>query len=122
MREPESVDEELEALGLALRRLPTPMAPEALVARVRTLAHLELAGRADERLSRLVTAFLLLFSWTITLLAFFTARLLSGESPLASVTASSLSWPAAYFVFAWIPGVALLAVLGFHARKERTLA
>lgn len=119
MREREKLDEELEVLGLALQRLPTPMPPEALVSRVRRLAHLELAGRADERLSRLVMAFLLLFSWTTSLFAFLAARLLSGESLLGSVTGSSLSWSVAYFVFAWISGVALLVVLGFHARKER---
>lgn len=122
MRERDSLDEELEVLGLELRRLPTPMPPEALVSRVRRLAHLELAGRADERLSRLVMAFLLVFSWTTSLFAFLAARLLSGESLLGSVTGSSLSWSVAYFVFAWISGVAFLVVLGFHARKERRLA
>jgi hypothetical protein len=122
VRERESLDEELEALGLGLRRLPTPMPPEALVSRVRRLAHLELAGRADERLGRLVMAFLLLFSWTMSLFAFLAARLLGGESLLGSVTGSRLSWPVAYFVFAWISGVALLFVLGFHVRKERRLA
>lgn len=122
MSEHESPDEELEALGLGLRRLPTPMPPEALVSRVRRLAHLELAGRADERLGRLVMGFLLLFSWAMTLLGVLTARLLGGESLLGSATGSRLSWPAVYLVFAWIPGVALLVVLGFHTRKERRLA
>lgn len=122
MRERESLDEELEVLGLELRRLPTPMPPEALVSRVRRLAHLEFAGRADERLSRLVVAFLLLFSWTMSLFGFLAARLLSGEDLLGSVTGRGLSWSLAYFVFAWISGVALLFVLGFHARKERRLA
>lgn len=122
MRERESLDEELEALCLGLRRLPTPMPPEALVSRVRRLAHLELAGRADERLSRLVMAFLLFFSWTMSFIAFLAARLLGGEGLLGSVTGARVSWPVAYFVFAWISGVALLVVLGFHVRKERRLA
>jgi len=120
--ERESLDEELEALGLELRRLPTPMPPEALVSRVRWLAHLELAGRADEGLSSLVMAFLLLFSWTLSLFGFLVARLLSGEALLGGVTGPTLSWSVAYFVFAWISGVALLVVLGVHARKERRLA
>lgn len=66
MRERDSLDEELEVLGLELRRLPTPMPPEALVSRVRRLAHLELAGQADERLGQLIMGFLLVFSWTIS--------------------------------------------------------
>jgi hypothetical protein len=122
VRERESLDEDLEVLGRELRRLPTPMPPEALVSRVRRLAHLDLAGRADERLSRLVMAFLLVFSWTISLVAFLAARLLSGEGLLGIVTGPRLSWSVAYFVFAWISGVALLVVLGLHARKERRLA
>lgn len=119
MRERESLDEELEVLGRELRRLPTPMPPEALVSRVRRLAHLELAGRADERLSRLVLVFLLLFSWTVTLFPFLALRLLTGESLLGSATASTVSWSAAYVISAWISGAAVLALLGFHVRKER---
>jgi hypothetical protein len=122
VREGESPDEEMEALSLELRRLPTPLPPEALVSRVRRLAHLELAGEADERLSRLVMVFLLLFSWAVSLFTFFAVRLLSGVNLLGSVTGSTLSWSAAYFVYAWISGAAILVLMGFYARKERRLA
>lgn len=122
MNQRESFDEDLEVLGAELRRLRTPMPPEALVSRVRSLAHLQLAGGADERLSRWVMGALLLFSWTISIFIFLTARLVRGDGLLASMTGSTLSWPVVYFVLAWISGVALLAVLGFHARKERRLA
>jgi hypothetical protein len=122
VRERESLDEELEVLSLELRRLPTPMPPEALVSRVRRLAHLELAARADDRLNRLVLVFLLLFSWTVSLFAFLAVRLLSGESLLGSATGSTLSWSVAYLVSAWISGAAMLVLLGFHVRKERRLA
>ena len=122
MRERESLDEGLEVLSLELRRLPTPMPSEALVSRVRRLAHLELAGQADERLDRLVLVFLLLFSWTVSLFALLAVRLLSGESLLGSATGSMLSWSVAYFVSAWISGAAVLVLLGFHVRKERRLA
>jgi hypothetical protein len=115
----ERLDEELEALSLALRRLPTPMPPEALVSRVRRLAHLELAGRADERLNGLVLAFLLLFSWTVSLSTFLAVRLISGESLLGTALWSPLSWSVAYFVSAWISGATVLVLLGFHVRKER---
>lgn len=122
MKERESLDEELEVLSLELRRLPTPMPRAALVSRVRRLAHLELAGQADESLNRLVLVFLLLFSWTVSLFALLVVRLLSGESLLGSATASMPSWSLAYFVSAWISGAAVLVLLGFHARKERRLA
>jgi hypothetical protein len=122
VRERESLDEGLEVLSLELRRLPTPMPPEALVSRVRRLAHLELAGRADERLNRLVLVFLLLFSWTLSLFALLAVRLLSGESLLGSATGSTLSWSVAYFVSAWISGAAVLVLLSFQVRKERRLA
>jgi hypothetical protein len=122
MSERESLDEELEVLGLELRRLPTPMPPPALVSRVRRLAHLELAGRADERLNRLVLVALLLFSWTVSLFAFLALRLLSGDSLLGSATGPTLSWSVAYFISAWISGAAVLVLLGVHVRKERRLA
>ena len=119
MKPRERLDEELEALSLELRRLPTPMPPGALVSRVRRLAHLELAGRADERLSGLVLAFLLLFSWTVSLSTFLAVRLISGESLLGTALWSPLSWSVAYFVSAWISGATVLVLLGFHVRKER---
>jgi hypothetical protein len=120
--ERERLDEELEVLSLELRRLPTPMPPEALVSRVRRLAHLELAGGADERLSRLVLVFLLVFSWTVSLFPFLVVRVLSGESLRGSAMGSTLSWSVAYFVSAWISGAAVMALLGFHVRKERRAA
>jgi hypothetical protein len=48
-------------------------------------------------------------------------RLLSGEGLLGGGTgaASSLSWSVVYLALTWISGVALLVVLGLHARKER---
>jgi hypothetical protein len=119
VKERERLDEELEALSLELRRLPTPMPPEALVSRVRRLAHLEMAGRADERLNGLVLAFLLLFSWTVSLSTFLAVRLISGESLLGTALWSPLSWSVAYFVSAWISGATVLVLLGFHVRKER---
>lgn len=124
MKERDYGDEELDALGGQLKRLPTPMPPEDLVSRVRRLAHLELAGRADEKLNRLVLVFLLVFSWTVSLVAFFAVRLLSRESlELIGATAgSTFSWSLAYFAAAWISGGTILVLLGLHVRKERRLA
>jgi hypothetical protein len=122
MTERQRLDEELEALGLELRRLPTPMPPEALVSRVRRLAHLELAGRADEKLNRLVLGFVLFFVWTVNVFVFAAVRFLSGESLLRIAAGSAVSWPVAWFVFAWVSGAAVLMLLGIHVRRERGLA
>jgi hypothetical protein len=115
-------DEDLELLGSELRRLPTPMPSRALVERVRRLAHFELAGRADEKLNRLLMVFLLVFSWTISLVAFSAVRLAETGSILDLARGSAFSWSLTYFAAAWITGAALLVVLGLYVRKERGLA
>lgn len=124
MSDGERLDEELEALGLALRRLPTPLPPEALVSRVRRLVHLELAEQADEKVSRLVLVFLLFFSWTVSLLTFFAVRVLRAASVdlLGIATGSAFAWSATYFAAVWISGAAVLVLLGFHRRREGRLA
>jgi hypothetical protein len=122
MTDRDELDPELEALGAALRRLPTPMPPEALVSRVSRLGQLELAGRADERLNRLVVGFVLFFVWTVNVFVFAAVRLLSGDHLLRIAAGATVSWPVAWFVFAWISGVAVLMLLSLHVRRERGLA
>ena len=116
----------LEELGAELRRLRTPMPPPALVDQVRRLAHLELAGRADEKLNRLVLVFLLVFSWTVALSGFLAVRVVASGTVsvlgLAALQGSSLSWSVAYFAAAWITGAALFVILGLHYRKQRRIA
>jgi hypothetical protein len=112
VNEQEHLDDGLETLSRELRRLPTPVPPGGLVSRVRKLAHLELAGRAEERFSRQVLIFLLCFSWTVSVFSFLAVRLLT----------STLSWSVGYFVSAWISVAAVLVLLAFHVRRERTLA
>lgn len=115
--------EEMEA---ELRRLPTPMPPPALVERVRRLAHLELAGRADEKLNRLVLVFLLVFSWTVTLVGFLAVRVVAAGTVqilgIAALQGSSMSWSVVYFAAAWISGAFLFVILGLHYRRERRIA
>ena len=120
MTHEERLDEELEALGLELRRLPTPMPPDALVFRVRRLAHRELADQADETLSRWMAGFLVFFSWTVSVVTFAAVRLLRAGSVelLGIATGSPFSWSAAYFAAAWISGAAVLVLLGLHRRRE----
>jgi hypothetical protein len=117
-------DEELDALGRELRRLPTPMPPDALVFRVRRLAHLELADQADESLSRWTAAFLVFFSWTATVVTFAAVRMVrAGSAELFGIgTGSTFAWSAGYFAAAWISGAAMLVLLGLHRRREGGLA
>ncbi|HEY7819123.1 MAG TPA: hypothetical protein VIG29_12940 [Vicinamibacteria bacterium] len=119
-------ERENDALEEELRRLPTPMPSPFLVERVRRLAHLELASRADERLDRLVFAFLLVFSWTISLMGYAALKVVgSGAASIAGIAAlpgSSWSWGVAYFAVTWVSGVMLLAALGLYRRRERRLA
>lgn len=124
MRDDERLDDEMEALGRELRRLPTPMPPEALVARLRRLAHLDLAEQADERLNSLVVSFLLFFSWTVSLVTFLGVRLLRAGTAdvLGIATGSAFSWSAAHFAAAWISGAAVIVLLGIHRRREGRLA
>jgi hypothetical protein len=118
----DSPDPDLEPIGAALRQLPTPMAPEALVARVRRLGHLELAERADDRLNRLVLGFVLFFVWTVNVFVFAAVRVLSGEGLLRLAAGATVSWSVGYFAFAWVTGAAVLILVGFHVRRERGLA
>jgi hypothetical protein len=124
VRDDEGLDDDLEALGRALRRLPTPMPPAAIVARVRRLARLELGEHADEKLNGLVLGFVLFFSWTVTVVSVVAVRLLRAESAalLGSAAGSSLSWSAAYVAATWISGAAVIVLLGVHRRREGRLA
>ena len=124
MTEPERIEDELEALSRALRRLPTPRPPDALVSRVRRLAHLQLEVRSEEKLDRPVLVFLLLFSWTVSLFTLLVVRLLQVArfELIGNPAAWTLSWSVVYFAYAWVLGAAVLVVLGVYVRKERRLA
>ena len=118
--------EETFALAAELRRLPTPMPSPALVERVRRIAHLELASRADEKLNRLVLVFLLVFSWTLALVGFFAVRVVAAGTVsvlgLAALQGSSMSWSMVYFAAAWVSGAVVFIILGLHYRKQRRIA
>jgi anti-sigma factor RsiW len=113
--------ESLRELTTELSRLPTPMPPAGLVERVRRAVHLDLAGRADERLNRMVLAFLLVFSWTLTLVGFAGVRLVTGaRSDLFDWThGAGITWSVAFFAFAWLAGAAALGLIGLHQRRSK---
>ncbi len=117
--------EETSALAAELRRLPTPMPSPALVERVRRIAHLELASRADEKLNRLVLVFLLVFSWTLAFMGFFAVRVVAAGTVsflgLAALQGSEVSWSMVYFGSAWVSGALLFVVLGVRSRRLRSV-
>jgi len=111
-------------LGSALRRLPTPQAPAALVERTQLhLAALALQ-HAERRHSFRVMAWLILFGWTTTVAAWPVVRL---------VMDGAASWLDFHFVhqwyglvgftaFSWLSAGVAAAVLGLRHRQERRLA
>ncbi len=115
--------ESLQELTSELSRLPTPMPPPGLFERVRRVVHLDLAGRADERLNRLILVFLLLFSWTVTLVGFAGVRLVTGarSEVFSLLQGASLTWSVAYFASAWLVGAAALVLIGLHQRRSRSI-
>jgi hypothetical protein len=115
---------EPDDLEIELSRLPTPTPPAVLVERVRRLAHLELASRADDSLNRMVLAFLLVFSWTLATVGLAAVSVASAGtlSILRAVRGATLGWSLAYFAAAWVSGATLFVVLGLHHRKQRRIA
>jgi anti-sigma factor RsiW len=113
--------ESLREMTTELSRLPTPMPRAGLVERVRRTVHLDLARRADERLDRLVLAFLLFFSWTVTLLGFAGVRLAMGarDEVFAWTHGAGMTWSVAYFAFAWLAGAAALGLVGLYRHRSR---
>lgn len=114
----------LQEVAEQLAKLPTPTPSAGVVERVRRRAHVELAGRADERLSDMLLAFVLVFSWTVTSLSYMAVRFFSG-APLAfwsSLSTTGLRWSAIYFGVAWVGGAAAVVLLGLNYRRTRRTA
>ena len=110
---------ELQELAGDIRRLPTPLPSAGLVESVRRRVHLELAGRADERLNQTVLVFLLFFSWTLTWVGYGVVRLLSGDPVTlwSSLSMTGLGWSLVYFVVTWVCGTAAVVLLGLNYRR-----
>lgn len=111
-------------LASAMRRLPTPQAPAAMVerARMRMVAHL--MARTEQRANHRAMAWLLLFAWTTTLATWPVLRVVSsGVSSWLDVSFQH-TWYLliAYTVLSWIAAAATAAVVGLRQRRERGLA
>jgi anti-sigma factor RsiW len=111
-------------LAVSLKRLPTPQAPPMLVERTRSRVALELAAVAERRKSHWVMAFLVLFSWTVTLVTWPVVRLLSGGILSWFDLSFSQTWfgLAGYTALGWLTAGVAGAVLGLRRRRERRFA
>ena len=72
----------------------------------------------------LVLLFLLLFSWTVSLLTVVGVRLLRAGTIdlLGAVAGSALTWSVGAYGAAWISGAAVLFLIGIYGRREGRLA
>lgn len=95
-----------DLLAGALKRLPTPQAPAALVERVRARMEALAGARAEQRIGQRAVAWLLLFSWTVTLASWPVVRLI-GQG--------MASWLDIGFVHTWIWLVSFTGVSWFGA-------
>ncbi len=111
-------------LAASLKRLPTPQAPALLVERTRSRVALEMAAMAERRSSHLVMAFLVLFSWTVTLVTWPIVRLLTGGILSWFDLSFNQTWfgLAAYTALGWLTAGVAGAVLGLRRRREGRFA
>ena len=111
-------------LAASLKRLPTPQAPSMLVERTRSRVALELAAIAERRKSYWVMAFLVLFSWTVTLVTWPVVRLLSGGVLSWLDLGFNQTWfgLAGYTALGWLTAGVAGAVLAVRRRREGRFA
>lgn len=111
-------------LGSAMRRIPTPQAPAALMQRVRVTLVAHSMQRAEQRSHRRVMAWLILFAWTTTLATWPILRLVS-EGASSWLDLNFLhTWHVliGFTVLSWVSAAIAAAVLGARHRSERRLA
>jgi hypothetical protein len=111
-------------LGTALRRIPTPQAPTALVQRVRVSLVTHAMQRAEQRSNRRVMAWLILFAWTATLATWPILKFISQGAASWFDVSFVHTWHVliVYTVFSWLCAAVAAGVLGLRHRQERGLA
>jgi anti-sigma factor RsiW len=111
-------------LGTAMRRISTPQAPPALVQRVRVSLVAHSMEKAEQRSSRRVIAWLILFAWTATLATWPILKFISQGAASWLDLSFQHTWHVliVYTVLSWIGAAAAAAVLGLRHRQERGLA
>ncbi|HVA17064.1 MAG TPA: zf-HC2 domain-containing protein [Candidatus Dormibacteraeota bacterium] len=113
-----------QAIGAGLRRLPTPQAPAALVARTIARAQMRFAEESDRRSERKVLALVIVFSWVFVALSWPLAQLL-GHGWLSLLGLGfEQGWKnfAVFTAFCWIAGAAAAILLAMRRDRERRLA
>jgi anti-sigma factor RsiW len=116
--------ERWRALVSGLKRLPTPQPSAALVERVRARMEDVAATQSDRRWNHGVLAFLVLFSWTLTLASWPIIRLVTHgvESWLDVGFTSSWTDLIGYTALGWATAGVAAIVLALQKRRERRLA
>ena len=113
-----------QAIGAGLRRLPTPQASAALVARTIARAQMRFAEESDRRSERKVFALVIVFSWVFVALSWPLAQLLGhGWLSLLGIGFEQ-GWKnfALFTAFCWIAGAAAAILLAMRRDRERRIA
>ncbi len=111
-------------LARSLRRLPTPLAPAAMVERTRLAVQALRAAEAERRWNRNMLAFLILFVWTVTLAGWPVFRLLAQGVMGWLDPALDRTWLAlvTYTVVTWLTAGVAAALIALHHRREGRMA
>jgi anti-sigma factor RsiW len=113
-----------QEMGAGLRRLPTPQASAALVARTLTMAQTELAEESERRFEHRLIGAGIVLSWVLVALSWPLAQLVaSGWMSLLGVGFAQ-KWEnfAVFTAFCWLAGSAAAIFLSWHRQRERRLA
>jgi hypothetical protein len=108
-------------LADALKRLPTPQAPAALIFRMHRLLDLRMACQRESRWNWAILSFLVLFSWMVAVLNWFFMQLF--DIPLARwLDVSSTTVRVAYIGMTWLATALAAGLIARHMQqKERHL-
>jgi anti-sigma factor RsiW len=111
-------------LGAAMRRIPTPQAPVALVQRVRVNLVAYAMQQAERRTNWRVMAWLILFAWTATLATWPVMKFVSqgAASWLDLSFVHTMHLLIGYTIVSWLCAAAAAAVLGLRHRQDRRMA
>lgn len=124
VRSCEACSEELrqwQEMGAALRRLPTPQAAAALVARTLAMAQAKLAEESERRFERRLLAIGVTFSWVLVALSWPLAQLFAGGWMSLLGVGFAQKWEnfAAFTAFCWLAGSAAAIFLSRYRERER---
>jgi anti-sigma factor RsiW len=112
------------ALSGALRRIPTPRAPEALVNRVQIQLITHAIREAERKRSHRAFFWLILFGWTTTIATWPVLQFVSNGAAGWLHIEFLRTWygPATFSLISWLGAAAAAAFLCLRHREERGLA